>query len=426
MLEEGLDIVDAFARIVPPEKYLHWDKLQYYTPPIDIKPEYWWLIIKLKRQSGYKNLPNQDTGGKPFVILTDVEPIAQRLHDIDLRAGGHIKMPEQIMNRDTRDQYIVSSLIQEAITSSQLEGAATTRLVAKDMLKSGRKPTDRSEQMILNNFETMQFITGLKDSVLTPRLVFEIHRRVTRDTLDEPSAAGRFRTDQEAVHIADPYGEVLHRPPSSDSLAERLQSLCDFANSDNEKHYIHPVLRSIVLHFWLAYDHPFVDGNGRTARALFYWSMLRNGYWLFEFVSISQVILKAPARYEKAFLYTETDDNDLTYFLLYHLDVIDKAVKMLHEYVDNKTKRLEALEKNLRGLAQLNIRQRLLISHALKHPNHKYTFRSHQRSHNVAYQTSRLDLLNLEELGLLIKSKTGKTWHFTPSEDLESKIDKLV
>ena len=58
--------------------------------------------------------------------------------------------------------------------------------------------------------------------------------------------------------------------------------------------FIHPMIRSIILHFWLAYDHPFVDGNGRTARALFYWSMLRHGYWLFEFISISQIILKGP------------------------------------------------------------------------------------------------------------------------------------
>src|SRR5205814_10028127 len=58
----------------------------------------------------------------------------------------------------------------------------------------------------------------------------------------------------------------------------------------------HPMVRSMILHFWLAYDHPFVDGNGRTARALFYWSMLRNGYWMFEYITISKIILSGPDR----------------------------------------------------------------------------------------------------------------------------------
>ena len=65
--------------------------------------------------------------------------------------------------------------------------------------------------------------------------------------------------------------------------------------------FLHPVIRSILLHFWVAYDHPFVDGNGRNARALFYWSMLRHGFWLAEFFSISHEILKAPRKYYRAF-----------------------------------------------------------------------------------------------------------------------------
>ena len=115
------------------------------------------------------------------------------------------------------------------------------------------------------------------------------------------------------------YDEIFHDPPPAEQLDERMAAMCDFANGKIPNHFIHPVVRAIILHFWLAYDHPFVDGNGRTARALFYWLMLRNNYWLFEFISISQIIRKAPIKYGRAFLYTETDDNDLTYFILYHL-----------------------------------------------------------------------------------------------------------
>jgi len=73
----------------------------------------------------------------------------------------------------------------------------------------------------------------------------------------------------------------------------------------------------------------------------------------------------------------------------------------------------------------LNHRQRTLISHALRHPHQKYTFKSHQISNNVVYQTARTDLLDLEKRGLLESQKKGKTWYFTPVSDLEEKLTDL-
>lgn len=408
-------------------RYLHWDKLRHLSPPLSMTHEEWWFAVKYQRRYAYrKKIPLCDKGGIPFVMLLAVDPIPERLHEIDLGSGGLIQMPEQITNPETRDQYYISSLIEEAITSSQLEGAATTRLIAKEMIKSGRKPIDRSEQMILNNFNTMQYINKIKDRELSRELILEIHRSVTENAIDDPSAAGRFRKPDEQISVVDAYDEVLHEPPLALELNHRIESMCRFANGQTESGYIHPVIRSIILHFWLAYDHPFVDGNGRTARALFYWSMLHHKYWLFEFVSISHVLLKAPAKYERAFLYTETDENDLTYFILYHLDVIQQAVQQLHEFIQRKTARLQSLERDMRGMTILNHRQQALISHALRHPYHKYTIQSHRISHNVVYQTARNDLMNLESRGLLESKKVGKKWYFTPAAKLEKKLLRLA
>ena len=377
------------------------------------------------RRSLFKQVPLCDKNQEPFKHLT-VDPIPERLHSIDQGAGGLIQMPRQITNPDTKDQYYISSLIQEAITSSQLEGAATTRKVAKEMIQTGRRPRDKSEQMIVNNFKTMQQIGKLKDKPLSKELVFDIHRIITDKTLNDISAAGRFRKADERIVVGDMYNEIFHDPPAAEQLEKRMAAMCDFANGKSPAGFIHPIIRSIILHFWLAYDHPFVDGNGRAARALFFWSMLRHGFWLFEFISISQIILKAPAKYGRAFLYTETDDNDLTYFILYHLEVIRQAIKQLHEYIERKMQRLQALEQQLRGIVILNHRQRALISHALRHPHYQYTIRSHQISHNVVYQTSRLDLFDMEIRHRLLKSqKIGKTLYFTPVRNLEEKLAKL-
>lgn len=404
-------------------KYRHWEEIRHRKAPAGLSSEEWWLLLKLQRQSQYKGAPFNDTAGSTF-RYTLVPPIPERLHEIDLSAGGRIQMTEPITNPDTRDQYCVSSLMEEAITSSQIEGAATTREVAKKMLRTGRKPQDHSERMILNNFLTMRHIQRIKAEPLTPELIFDIHRLVTDQTLDNPECSGRLRTADERVEIIDAYNEVLHTPPQAEQLKDRMKAMCEFANADTP--WVHPAVRAIILHFWLAYDHPFVDGNGRTARALFYWSMLRRGYWLFEFISISQVIRKALIQYGRAFLYTETDDNDLTYFILYHLDVIDKAVDELHRHIEQRTKELRKIERELIGIGVLNHRQRELVRHALRHGTTEYTIEAHQTSHQVAYDTARKDLLDLVDRDLFDSFKRGRTWHFRPKPDIEDRLRKLT
>ena len=278
--------------------------------------------------------------------------------------------------------------------------------------------------MILNNYLAMQHILEVKGQDLSADLVFEIHRIVTEETLNDPSASGRFRRPEEMVVVDDQYGEVLHEPPTAGELAARMEAMCAFANGDNPGGFIHPVVRSMILHFWLAYDHPFLDGNGRTARALFYWSMLRHGYWLFEFIPISRIILRAPSKYGTAYLYTETDDNDLTYFLLYHADVIRRAVADLHLYLERRTRQVMEAVAELKGLSYLNHRQRDLINHALRHQGFVYTVESHKGSNGTSYETARHDLMDLVERQLLAKHRSGRFWQFIAAKDLEEKLKK--
>ncbi|MGH9956605.1 MAG: Fic family protein, partial [Pyrinomonadaceae bacterium] len=256
--------------------YLHWDRLRRYPNPPGLTAEDRWLATKFQRLGILKPLPLRDKQGQPFQFCVP-EMVLEDLHRIDVGAGGSIGVPEPITNPQTRDQYLVRSLIEEAITSSQLEGAATTREVAKEMIRTGRPPRDIDEQMIMNNYITMRRITELREETLSPKMVFEIHRLVTDKTLPDSSAAGRFRNANEERVVGGNFGEVYHQPPQPNELPARLEAMCEFGNGKVPDFFIHPVIRAIALHFWLAYDHPFVDGNGRTARALFYWSMLSAG-----------------------------------------------------------------------------------------------------------------------------------------------------
>ena len=358
------------------------------------------------------------------------EPVQIDLHHIDQDAAGEIKSATETTTPAMRDRYLLRSVIEEAITSSQLEGASTTRKVAAEMLRSGRAPKDRSERMILNNFMAMQAIQGFKDEPLTSSRILDIHRMVSDQTLDDPMDVGRLRQSNEIHVVNNDDGTVLHRPPDWRELPERLERICAFANAGEEQRpFVHPVLRAILLHFMIGYDHPFADGNGRTARAIFYWSLLRSEYWLAEFISISHILRKAPAQYGRAYLFTETDGGDTTYFLIHQLSTIRKAIQSLHDYLGRKAKEQRGMERLLAESpamhAKLNHRQKALLTHALKHPGKGYRIEEHQKTHSVVYQTARADLLRLAELGLLEKIQERRAFVFVSPEDLSSRISKL-
>ena len=401
-------------------KYRHWDILRHLKPPQDLPSEEWWLGIKLARHG--KPLPLLDKEAKPFVFSIP-DFVMQPLHEMDLGAGGGKSVPEPITNPHTRNQYLMRCLVQESITSSQLEGAATTRDVAKEMLRSGRAPKNESERMILNNFQTMQQIRQWKDRELSSDLIFEMHRAITEHALDS-HIAGRFRTERENVTVEDVIThEILHTPPGAKQLPLRLEAMCDFANGKTPDYFIHPIIRAIILHFWLAYDHPFVDGNGRTARALFYWLTLKEHYWIFEYISISEILLSAPAKYGEAFLYTETDDNDLTYFIAHQVHVIQKSLQSLYDYIEIKKRETSEVEGLLHQGIDLNPRQEAVLAHALHHPGAHYSIEGHRRSHDIAYDTARQDLVHLHTKGLLGMRKKGKAFIFVAPNDLATLLN---
>ena len=421
-----IDVVSGGSPIDADGRYRHWDTMRRMDPPTGLSTEEWWLQTKYARQSLWKAFPLVDPRGNSFHFAVP-DPALEKLHFIDKRAAGEISSGEVVTNPASRDRYVVSSLIEEAITSSQLEGAVTSRGVAKEMLRSGRPPRDNSERMILNNFHAIDFVRRQRSAPLTPELVCEIQRIVTNGTLEHPGDSGLIQQPGDVrVRVWAQDGRVLHDPPPAEQLPERLEAMCRFANGGEVQGFLHPVVRAILLHFWLAYDHPFADGNGRTARALFYWSMLSQDYWLAEFLSISRILRKAPGKYARAFLYTETDDNDATYFVLYQLGVLCRAIDEFYEYLERKVSEVRTVEAMLRTSVNLNHRQLALLSHALRHPGRAYSFGSHARSHHVVHQSARTDLLDLERRGLLVKRKVGRSFSFEPVDDLAERLRGLT
>lgn len=425
---------EGLARVIsaPPRKsYDHWDKIRHLEPPNDITNDQWWWSIKWKRNALLRELPHTDAEGAPFVYAMPDE-VLSALHQVDQKCGRQIAMPRVVTDDDqARQHYLVNSLMEEAIRSSQLEGATTSRKVAKELLRTGREPRSRSERMILNNYRALQFMRD--QQTLTPNVVIELQRILTEGTLDDPKSdgSGRLQTvDEERAAVYDVQdGSLVHSPPPAEQLPERLEMLCEFANGANDPdQFMHPVIRAILLHFFLAYDHPFEDGNGRTARALFYWSMRTQGYWLVEYLSISSILRKAPSKYARAFLLTETDDRDVTYFIIYNLEVMLRAVDEMQKYLRRKTRELADVENALKTSAgAFNHRQLALLSNAIRaNLDRSYTFVSHATSHDVTHETSRRDLSELANRGLLNQRRVGRRMVFTPPPDLAERLTSVT
>jgi Fic family protein len=426
---------DALKRVVLPDAeilnangYPHWDKLRHLAPPSGYTHEEWWLSLTLSRASGRRALPLSTASGHPFTYSLPDE-VLRHLHYVDQHCSGEIAMAEVVTADDqARQHYLVNSLMEEAIRSSQLEGASTSRRVAKELLRSERPPTDRGEQMILNNYRALRFMHDHMGDELTPALVLELQRLLTEDTLDDPSGAGRLqRPDEDRVAVHDRIdGSLVHAPPPAEQLPQRLDALCHFANApDDDIPFVHPVVRAILLHFMLAYDHPFADGNGRTARALFSWYLRTRGYWLVEYLSISRILREAPARYTRAFMLTETDAGDTTYFLVHQLRTIRRAVEELQRYLERKVREIKHVERLIRDAPGFNHRQLALLSDLLRHDDRTHTFTSHASTHQVTHETARTDLSQLAARGLLDRIRAGRQHVFRAPADLGERLQEL-
>ena len=414
-------LLDVFRRAN--KEYLYWDKFKHQKMPQGVRPEDAWQLLKLGRGLNQRLTRIFDTSETLF-WYTRTEELERILHVVDQQAGGNVTSSVSDLPSHVRKRYLISSLMEEAIASSQIEGAVTTRRNAKDMLRSKRAPRDRSEQMILNNYRTISRIKELYQEPLTPEVVIHLQESLTKDAINDAGDCGRFRCEEDDIIVsAGSLGsdQVLHVPPPASMIESEMHRLCAYAN-DEDSEFEHPVLKAIILHFWLAYLHPFADGNGRTARALFYLYMLKKGYWLFEYLSISRVIKNRDAQYYRSFLYSEADDADLTYFITFNLRAIESSLSELWEYLERKSKEDSALRSRLERESTLNYRQRAILLRALRDPDTEFTIESHQSSHNVSYGTSRNDLLGLETKGYLKLSKRGREYVFSPADSLSTQL----
>jgi len=426
-LNEIFDYIDNCDVTDDQGRYLHWSKFKWRVSDKQNAKKIW-KAVKFKRFSQYKKIGIKDEHGQPFVYCTPHSMEATLYQLVKVLGGNVDAVADSPAGSSLQDMYLVSSLMmEEAITSAQLEGASTTREIAKKMLEDERDPVDEDERMILNNYLLLKQAEHFSKQDLSIDMILEFHRIATKGTTENNVIPGELRNSND-IYVEDGDG-VAHHPPNFELLVDRLQSLCDFANQDhsgqNGCDFVHPLIKAITLHFMIGYEHPFRDGNGRTARALFYWFMLKSDYTLFKYISISKLLKEKPKDYGLSYMYTEDDGNDLTYFIYFQLEIITDAFEELKKYLDQKAnefKRIsETLDKTSWGNS-LNFIQKDLIKKAVKEPGRIFTAKEVANSYSISENTSRAHLNKLVSLKLFFSTKNGRTTLYIAPSELVSKL----
>lgn len=387
------------------EKYYYWDDVKYKKNAPFNTPKENWNLLKTYRTTKYESLVFGKYRFKYFIS----QFVSKNLHDFDLKLMGGLHQNPILPSEKV--EFFESSLLEEAVASSQVEGAATTTKVARDMLKSGRVPRNESEQMIFNNLRAIEYISEFVNSKIDYKIIIELHRIMTANTEAE-QYSGDYRKGE--VFVTDHVdGEIAHIPPDWHEVEPLMGELSDFINDDTK--FIHPIIKASMIHFMIGFIHPFKDGNGRTARALFYWYLLKKGYALVRNISISRVILESRTQYDKAFLKTEYDENDLNYFIFYSIKNIKIAFEKLIRYRDKKVEErkkanlvsYELLDKGL------NKRQADLVGYLFLKEENMITLNSYSHRHNIVRQTASKDLNELIRLGFIIEDKSTKPYKYS-------------
>ena len=379
------------------KEYFHWDKFRYQKMPNNISVEEAWCLLMMKRKHIQEVLPVKANNGDSFFLGLTKEQY-KNISKIDSLTSGVISSNILLPEKKERNRLIVGAFIEEAIHSSQLEGASTLRETAEEMIRRQKTPRDEGEQMILNNYHAFIQIEQWLDRELSEDFIKEIHKVIVDNILPEDEC-GEYRKDEHKIVISNPVTDkVFHRPKKKSEMVKDMKLLFDFANDDNTDDYIHPVIRGIILHFWIGYLHPFTDGNGRLARLLFYWYMMKQGYRVFQYISISNVIKDSKTNYRDAYLNSEQEDElDVGYFVQYMLKVILLSIEKFERYLSKKKEGEDITRRILEKKGEFNDRQINIVYFLAKKQRRIMDIESHKQKFGLSYEMARRDFIPLEK-----------------------------
>lgn len=412
--------MDLHSPVDKKGRYLPFEEL-YRRFPKALDAQLAWSVVRDARRSQLTQLAplNQSLSSFDYFVSPTIQQ-ANLLIEQHTSLSSVEWMAQQLGEGEGFKQVLENLVKDEAISSSQLEGAATTTRVARDFLLNERQPESLSEKMILGNFNLMQAVWSEKDQPLSLALIKQLHHIGMSGIDDEKYQPGQLRTTDDVV-VVDASGDIVHTPPLAKELEQRLEFVVSWLNDMEPSTSASAFVIASALHFAIGFEHPFHDGNGRLARALFYWVMFKFGYHAFRYISISALLNEAPVQYGKSYIHTETDDMDMTYFIGYQSKIVIRAIlQFLQDFstLDNQYRNFKTSLESSEYYTQLNDNQRTVIMLVHNIGIKKVTANWVQLMMACSYNTAASIVNGLVKLDIFKREKVGREWHYSMQDSL--------
>lgn len=314
-----------------------------------------------------------------------------------------------------KDEWIIQmqseALILEAHHSTHIEGTQLTLDQAQLILTGENvdnvRPDDRQE--LLNYKETMDFVSDYLDkkTEITEGLIKNVHHILVKDVRGGTLEPGQYREVQNYV-VNTATQEIIYTPPAPEEVSGLMKEFVEWLNNMED---VPPVLVAGIAQHKFVDIHPFIDGNGRTARVLCTLILYLNGYDFKRLFSLSEFYDTNRPGYYHAIQSVRQDDLDLTPWLEYFIDGLKVQMLEVKDRGEVTIKKEIIMERSKK--AGLNERQENIMLYLLE--NNKATVDEIKQKHDIVRRTVQRDFAVLVDAGLVkevAKSKTDPTRHY--------------
>jgi Fic family protein len=301
------------------------------------------------------------------------------------------------------------ALIRSTHASTSIEGNRLSLEEVSDLML-GRKitATYKDKQEVLNYFEALSYLDNFlpeKKKKLANEDVLELHRIVTKDVLDDPRNCGKYRSGTQYVVVGNRYtGEITFRPPTTKIVPKLMQDLINWINQDKGEN-IYPVLEAGIVHYEFVRIHPFIDGNGRTARTLSTLILVRRGFDTKRFFALDDFYNSDRSRYYKVLKNVNQVSLDITEWLEYFCE----GVNICTQAVKNKVLALTDIQKKHKGKKQIEVSDKQIKILELIKKQGKITNKDIQQLLHISNKTAYITLELLLKHKLIKKIGEGRS-----------------
>ncbi|GAB3015792.1 Fic family protein [Niabella terrae] len=372
--------------------YVHWDKFKDMQLPVTGRHADLWESITAERNQGYTRQLRLGSLELDWWISNHMEAL---LHRLDMELAGIGWAP--LLEPKRTHRYKINALLDESIASAQLAGASVTRKAAREMLLKKRIPEGKAEQICLNLFRGLEQAYSDFQAPMDEARFLDIHRELTRDTI-KLKGIGHYRTnnkiDETAIEDAGHYRII-----EAIGLPGLMQGVFKLYNEDKQPYFIHPLIKAGLLHYLVTYIRPFRDGNGRMARLLSQTYLLKHGYWVAAFFAPSQTIFKLKGPYQKSIAQSQSDSNNIGYFLHFYLQSLHMTTRSLSDAVKKVSGQGGSAKPQ--KISGFNERQTAVLQWIREDSQKVVTIRELRSVYGVSKETARTDLNQLTDQQLL-------------------------